>query len=472
MLFTSPAFLVFLPFVFLLYWLFSRHHFYQNLVLLLSSYVFYGWWNWKFLGLLLFSTLLDYSFGFLVAEGSAVRKKVFFIASILNNLLVLGIFKYYNFFAHELQHALAGAGITIDPLFLSVALPVGVSFYTFHGMSYVFDIYYRKIRPVRSFINYAVFVSFFPLLVAGPIERAWHMLPQVSQPRRFDYDRAVGGMRLILWGFFKKLVIADTLAVPINHIFSTYTTYQGSTLVLGAVFFSFQIYACFSGYTDIAIGVARLLGFEILSNFKFPYFSRDPAEFWRRWHISLSSWFRDYLYIPMGGSKGRKLLVVRNIFVVFLVSGFWHGANWTFLAWGAIHALGFIPLLLLGLHRQHATGIVAEQRSYPTIREGCAMLATFLFVTFAWVFFRSETIGKAIDYLRQMRHGLFTHPDYLALLGWYILPFLLIDWYFRRNERELRLPSRRWMRYAVYMLAIGLIISHLGSNSSFMYFQF
>jgi alginate O-acetyltransferase complex protein AlgI len=323
MLFTSLEFLIFLPLVFILYWfVFNRSIKYQNAFLLLSSYVFYGWWNWRFLGLLLLSTLIDYSFGFWVAKETGRRRKLFLWMSILNNLLVLGIFKYYNFFVLSAQTFLDHIGLHTNPYLINIILPVGISFYTFHGMSYVLDIYRGHFKPVRSFIDYSVFVSFFPLLVAGPIERATHLLPQVQQPRVFNHQQGVQGLRLILWGLFKKMVIANSLSPIVDDIFTNFHNYPGSILLLGAVYFSFQIYCDFSGYTDIALGAAKLFGFELLTNFKFPYFSRDIAEFWRRWHVSLSSWFRDYIYIPLGGSRAGKLKSVRNIFVIFLISGF------------------------------------------------------------------------------------------------------------------------------------------------------
>jgi alginate O-acetyltransferase complex protein AlgI len=473
MLFTSFEFLIFLPVVFSLYWfVFNRSKDSQNALILLSSYVFYGWWNWKFLGLLLLSTLIDYSFGFWVSKSTPKRRKLFLVLSILNNLLVLGIFKYYNFFVQEAQHFLDHAGLHTNPYLIKVVLPVGISFYTFHGMSYVIDIYRGNFKPVRSFVDYSVFVSFFPLLVAGPIERATHLLPQIQQPREFRYEQGIQGLRLILWGLFKKMVIANTLAPIVDDIFKNYGGYSGSTLVLGAVFFSFQIYGDFSGYTDIALGVAKLFGFELLSNFKFPYFSRDVAEFWRRWHISLSSWFRDYVYIPLGGSRSGKVKAIRNTFIIFLISGFWHGANWTYIAWGAIHALGFLPLLLLGMNRNNTKEVVAQKSRFPAFREWVGMLTTFVFVTLAWVFFRAETIHKAIAYLWRIRIGLFTVPSYKSFLFLYIIPFIVIDWCFRRNERELVFFHNRFARYAVYLVALFAIAYHSGNNSSFIYFQF
>jgi D-alanyl-lipoteichoic acid acyltransferase DltB (MBOAT superfamily) len=372
----------------------------------------------------------------------------------------------------EAQHFLDQIGLHTDPYLINVVLPVGISFYTFHGMSYVIDIYRGNFKPVRSFVDYSVFVSFFPLLIAGPIERATHLLPQIQEPRQFKYEQGVQGLRLILWGFFKKVVIANTLAPIVDDIFNNYTHYSGSTLVLGAVYFAFQIYGDFSGYTDIALGVAKLFGFELLSNFKFPYFSRDLAEFWRRWHVSLSSWFRDYVYIPLGGSRSGTIKAIRNVFIIFLISGFWHGANWTFITWGGIHALGFMPLLLLSRNRKNTGGIVAQDSRIPSVRESLSMLATFAFVTFAWVFFRSESIHKAVSYLSGIHKGLFTDPPYKSLLFLYILPFIFLDWCFRRNERELSFIRNKFARYALYLLACFAIVYHSGNNSSFIYFQF
>src|ERR1700688_3586720 len=360
MLFNSFEFIIFLPIIFLSHWVFfNRNVRTQNFILLFASYFFYGWWSWKFLILLAVSTMLDYFYGFAVASLNRRKSKLFLWLSIINNLGILGIFKYYDFFAAEFQRGFASIGIHLHPVFLNVALPVGISFYTFHGMSYVFDIYRGLRRPVTNFIDYAVFVCFFPLLVAGPIERANHLLPQVQVKRTFSYTQAVEGSKLILWGMFKKVVIADKLAWIADSIFDDYYTHNAFTLIIGTLAFSFQIYADFSGYSDIAIGTARLFGIELLSNFKFPYFSRDIAEFWRRWHISLTTWFRDYLYIPLGGSKKGKFITVRNVFIIFLVSGFWHGASWNFIVWGGIHAFGFLPILLLKRNRKYVNEVVA-----------------------------------------------------------------------------------------------------------------
>jgi D-alanyl-lipoteichoic acid acyltransferase DltB (MBOAT superfamily) len=360
-LFNSFEFLLFLPIVFILYWLvFNKSLRWQNILVLVASYYFYGWWSYKFMGLLALSTFLDYVYGFFVASPNRRKAKSFLWLSIVNNLGILGVFKYYNFFATQYQTGLELLGLKANPVLLNVALPVGISFYTFHGMSYVFDIYRGKQKPVSNFVDYAVFVAFFPLLVAGPIERASHLLPQVQLPRVFNYTQAVEGCKLILWGMFKKVVIADSLASFVDHAFANHTGLNGTSLVVGAIAFSFQIYGDFSGYSDIALGTAKLFGFELLSNFRFPYFARDIAEFWRRWHISLSTWFRDYLYVPLGGSKQGKLKAVRNTFIIFIVSGFWHGASWNFIVWGFIHACGFLPLLLLNRNRIHVADVVVS----------------------------------------------------------------------------------------------------------------
>jgi alginate O-acetyltransferase complex protein AlgI len=366
MLFNSIGFAIFLPVVFFLYWFVAKkNHRYQNILLFIASYFFYACWDWRFLFLLFFSTLLDYFTGLKMAGSKNVRsKKIWFWLSIIINLGFLGFFKYYNFFVTSFAEAALQLGFHLDIWTLSVILPVGISFYTFHGLSYVIDVYKNKIEVERNFIDYSVFVSFFPLLVAGPIERATHLLPQIKQERAFDYRKAIDGLKQILWGLFKKIVIADQCGQYANMIFDNSDNYSGSTLVLGAIFFSFQIYGDFSGYSDIALGTARLFGIELLRNFAFPYFSRDIAEFWRRWHISLSNWFRDYLYIPLGGSKGGIWMKVRNTFIIFLVSGFWHGANWTFIAWGALNAIYFMPLLLLNKNRENVD-IVAHDSHFP-----------------------------------------------------------------------------------------------------------
>jgi D-alanyl-lipoteichoic acid acyltransferase DltB (MBOAT superfamily) len=446
-------------------------------LVLVASYFFYGWWSWKFLLLLILSTLLDYAYGFMVASVDRRRAKIFLWLSILNNLGILAVFKYYNFFALEFSQLFNSFGWHTNPLLLQVALPIGISFYTFHGMSYVFDIYRGRQQPVRNFIEYAVFVSFFPLLVAGPIERAGHLLPQVQQRRTFNYNQAVEGCRLILWGLFKKVVIADNLALIADKVFASPGEYGSASLFIGAVAFSFQIYCDFSGYSDIALGTAKLFGFELLSNFRFPYFSRDIAEFWRRWHISLSSWFRDYLYIPLGGSKKGKLMAVRNTFIIFLVSGFWHGASWNFITWGGIHAVGFLPLLLLNRNRTHVGDVVATHRSLPTFKELRQMLLTFSFVTFAWIFFRAKTLTAALVYIKGFVFGL---PHLFQVDKTFIgtkvflftIPLLIIDWFVRFDERKLSVPGKtRYLIYFLFIVAVFYMMVRTKENS-FIYFQF
>jgi D-alanyl-lipoteichoic acid acyltransferase DltB (MBOAT superfamily) len=364
-------------------------------------------------------------------------------------------------------------GFEVSPFFLNIALPVGISFYTFHGMSYVFDVYREKITPIKSFTDYAVFVCFFPLLVAGPIERATHLLPQVKRIRTFNYVQAVQGMRLILWGLFKKVVIADTLSAKVDLVFSQYSAYSGSTLILIAIYFAIQIYCDFSGYTDIALGTAKLFGFELLTNFKFPYFSRNIAEFWRRWHVSLSSWFRDYLYIPLGGSKSGKLKAVRNTFIIFLVSGFWHGANWTFIVWGGIHAMLFIPLLVFNQNRKFTEDVVAAHKKLPSTKEILQMGTTFGLVTLAWIFFRSPDIHSSLGYMSQMFSDIISRPLFLNQLP-YVIILILLDWKQRRNERDVLSFQNNLLRNAIYLALAILIFFHFNfiNKAQFIYFQF
>ena len=479
MFFNSFDYLLFFPTVFLLYWfVFQRKLSLQNGFLLLASYFFYASWSWEFTGLLLLSTVIDYSFGFLVASKDRKKAKLFLILSIINNLGILALFKYYNFFAEQIQTGFDRIGWEIHPVLLNVALPIGISFYTFHGMSYVFDIYRGQQKATKNFIDYAVFVSFFPLLVAGPIERANHLLPQVQKKRTYSDVQWIEGARLILWGLFKKVVIADSLALIANPIFNDFSNQSSFMLMLGAIAFSFQIYGDFSGYSDIAIGSAKLLGFELLSNFKFPYFSRNIAEFWRRWHVSLSSWFRDYLYIPLGGSSKGKLISVRNTFVIFLVSGFWHGASWNFIIWGFIHACFFLPLLLLRQNRKYTAETIAENRYLPSFKEIGQVLFTFSLVTLAWIFFRQTDSQMAIDYVKRMFvHAIEfpeqfkTWPEIDAGIFW-IIPFVLYDWVNRRNERVVRFPRMILLRWTMYVLMIFFIFLFSSRDQAFIYFQF
>ena len=481
MLFNSRSFAIFLPIVFFLYWFMTNKNLkLQNLLLLVASYYFYACWDWRFMFLLMFSTFLDYYTGLKIEESKNQNLRKFWLwLSVGINLGFLGFFKYYNFFAENFAEMLQNFGLQVNPWTLKVILPVGISFYTFHGLSYVLDIYFKRIKAERNFVDYAVFVSFFPLLVAGPIERATHLLPQIKVKREFSYEKAVDGMRQILWGLFKKMVIADNCAVFANQIFANSATASGSELALGALFFTFQIYGDFSGYSDIALGTARLFGIDLLRNFAFPYFSRDIAEFWRRWHISLSSWFRDYLYIPLGGSKGGNWMRIRNTFAIFLVSGFWHGANWTFIIWGFLNALFIMPSIILKTNRNNLE-IVAMNKLIPSLRDVFNILLTFSLTVFAWIFFRAESVHHAIEYIVGIFNAsLFTVPDvktaaYATLI--LIAFFMLIEWIGREHQFALQdfLVKKprfiRWLFYGFIILLIGLFLQT--HETPFIYFQF
>ncbi len=485
MLFNTLGYGIFLPVVFLLYWFVTNKKLsLQNGLLLVSSYFFYACWDWRFLFLLIFSTLLDYFTGVKMSDADTkIPKKFWFWLSVIINLGFLGVFKYFNFFATSFAAAFDKMGVHVNPWTLKVILPVGISFYTFHGLSYVIDIYKGRIKAEKNFIDYAVFVSFFPLLVAGPIERATHLLPQIKQKRVFDYAIAVDGLRQILWGLFKKMVIADQCAGFANDIFNHSSDFAGLPLVLGGIFFAFQIYADFSGYSDIAIGTAKLFGIDLLRNFAFPYFSRDIAEFWRRWHISLSSWFRDYLYIPLGGSRVSTAKKVRNTFIIFIVSGFWHGANWTFLVWGALNAVYFLPILLAKKNRDHI-GTVAAGKYFPTLKEFFLIVLTFGLTVFAWIFFRADSITHALHYIA----GIFRSPGSYLLAGTYkaafqtygalillLLVFLVIEWTGREGKYAIERVSRislRFVRFLFYFLVFVSILLMAGGKQEFIYFQF
>ena len=481
MLFNSLDFAIFLPIVFILYWFVTQRNLrLQNLLVVTASFVFYGWWDWRFLSLILFSIVTDYFIGLSLykQENEKKRKAIIWISFIVN-LSFLGFFKYYNFFAENFVAAFSFFGKDIQPNTLNIILPVGISFYTFQTLSYTIDVYRRKLEPTKDFIAFAAFVSFFPQLVAGPIERATNLLPQFYKKRTFEYDKAVDGMRQILWGLFKKIVIADNAAIYVNQIFGNYQEHNGSTLLLGAVLFAFQIYGDFSGYSDIAIGTARLFGISLMRNFNFPYFSRDIAEFWRRWHISLTTWFRDYVYIPLGGSRVVKWKVVRNTMIIFLVSGFWHGANWTFIAWGVFHALLFLPLILSNSNRKY-TNTIAEGRWYPNLKEILQMGLTFFLVIIGWVFFRAESIAMAFDYLgRIFSVSLFSLP-FLINRAFYlplfisIIILLVVEWLQRNKQHALELKSAnlRVLQYVIYLVLIGLIFWLGGEPEQFIYFQF
>ena len=472
MLFNSTAFLLFLPIVFILYWFVTNKSLkLQNILIFVSSYLFYGWWDWRFLSLLAISSIIDYyaSLRMEATDNPKIRKRWLWL-SMCSNLGILGFFKYYNFFVNSWVEAWGSLGYHIDPWTVQVILPVGISFYTFQTMSYTIDVYRRQLKATNDFIAFSAFISFFPQLVAGPIERATNLLPQMLQKRKFSYAQATDGLRLILWGMFKKVVIADTLAIATNRIFGGYENYSGGALILGVVYFAFQIYTDFSGYSDIARGCAKLFGFELMLNFNFPYFSRNIAEFWRRWHISLSTWFRDYLYIPLGGSRVSKPKAIRNVFIIFLVSGFWHGANWTFIIWGGIHAMLFIPSFIIGTHRKHITTIAGEGKWLPSPIEFGQMLLTFCFATLAWVFFRAETVSKAFDYIGRMNFDFNEERSSL----YYVLIIVVCDWVI---SHRLLMPAYRLklVRYVLYIVLLFAIIYHTGikdAGNQFIYFNF
>ena len=473
MLFNSIEFLLFLPLVFVLYWfVFNKNIKYQNLLILVSSYFFYGWWDYRFLSLIILSTIVDFIIGLNISgQSSKKNQKILLWCSVLFNLGVLGFFKYYNFFIESWIDLFSSIGYEINSVWtLNIILPVGISFYTFQTMSYTMDIFKGKLSPIKDFVAFAAFVSFFPQLVAGPIERATNLLPQILKKRKFKYERGVQGLKLIFWGLFKKVVIADTLAPVVNDIFENYQDLGGSTLWLGAIYFAFQIYCDFSGYSDIAIGTSKLFGFEVMSNFKFPYFSRNIGEFWRRWHISLSTWFRDYLYIPLGGSKKGIWISLINIFIIFLVSGFWHGANWTFIVWGLFHSILFIPSFIFKTNRKYVSSIIAENSLMPSPKEFIQVGTTFILVTIGWVFFRSETIGDSFNYIINMTQNFQIPKLNFAKYLVFILVLLISDWFFRKDERLEKGEINVIFFGIVAVYLVSKII--MSANTEFIYFEF
>ena len=486
MLFNSRQFAFFLPIVFLLYWfVFDRFISkskgqlrLQNAFVVVASYVFYGWWDWRFLLLIAFTSFCSWGSGWLV--GKAVTRKVAKTWTTLNivlNLGILALFKYYDFFVSEFAQLFH---VPSDGLLLKVILPVGISFYTFQALSYSIDVYRGKMEPTKDIIAFFAFISFFPQLVAGPIERATNLLPQFLKKREFNSNTAMDGMRQILWGLFKKIVVADNCALFVNQVFADPANQAGSTLLLAAILFAFQIYGDFSGYSDIAIGTAKLFGIKLMRNFNVPYFSRDIAEFWRRWHISLTTWFRDYVYIPLGGSRVSKGKVLRNTLIVFLLSGFWHGANWTFIAWGAYHALLFLPLILTGKNRKY-TNQIAKDRVLPTLKEFGQMLLTFLLAVFGWIVFRSESMGQAWEYfcgIMQWR-AIGTGSVFFARLDlWmtvlFIILMIVVEWLQRDKEHGLDISRFKPVtRYVLVIALIEIILFFMPTSpEQFIYFQF
>ena len=482
MLFNSLAFAVFLPVVFLLHWfVFSRNVKGQNLFIVVASYLFYGWWDWRFLLLIAFTSLCTYANGILIHRYRDTPRKARTV-SVLNivvNLLVLGVFKYYDFFATSFANVFLGG--KTDGLLLHLVLPVGISFYTFKALSYSIDVYRGKLEPTRDAVQLFAFVGFFPELLAGPIDRATSLLPQFAQRREFDYETGIDGLRQFLWGLFKKIAVADTCAVYVDQVLTSGASPSGSTVLLASILYSFQIYGDFSGYSDMAVGTGKLFGIKLMRNFDVPYFSRNIAEFWRRWHISLTTWFRDYVYIPLGGSRCSKGKIVRNTFVIFLVSGLWHGANWTFIAWGAYHALLFLPLILLGKNRRYRD-VVAQDRLLPSWKECGQMLLVFILVTVGWIVFRADDITQAWTWIRTIcSRSLFSVPASLTSrtfvpIAVYLPMLVIIEWFQRRQEHALKpFPGKRMATtlfyFAVFVAVFAAAVSAQGDRA-FIYFQF
>lgn len=479
MLFNSFEFAVFLPIVFLLYWyVFNSSITSQNFLLVISSYFFYGWWDWKFLFLIILSTVSDYLLALQINNSSSkTSKKIFLYLSVGLNLGILITFKYFNFFLNSIITIKPGLSEIISFNALNIILPVGISFYTFQTLSYTIDVYRNKIKPTKNFLAFTAFVSFFPQLVAGPIERATHLLPQFTVKRNFNYEKAIDGLRQILWGLFKKMVIADNCAYYANLLFENPDHYSGSNLLLGVFFFSIQIYCDFSGYSDIAIGTARLFGFDLMQNFAFPYFSKSIPEFWRRWHISLSTWFRDYLYIPLGGSKVSKIKIVRNIFIVFTLSGMWHGANWTFICWGILNAIYFLPSLSKKFNNFFHGSIFLRTN----IGKAFMSLSTFFLILISWIFFRAENISRAFQYIHKMfSEEFFSLPSMLYELNvlkvlFFISLFLIIEWIGRKKLYAIETLGKSWKktyRIIFYYSIVIAIIWFQGKQQHFIYFQF
>lgn len=512
MLFNSFEFAIFLPIVFLLYWFVfdyalskCKHQLLlQNLFIVVASYIFYGWWDWRFLILIAITTILSFLSGIGIERAPTQRsKKAVMIANIIINLGILGVYKYYDFFAREFAQLF---GIESDFLLLHLILPVGISFYTFQALSYSIDVYRKQIEPCHDIVAFTAFLSFFPQLVAGPIERATNLLPQFQKKRTFDYATAVDGMRQILWGLFKKIVVADNCATYVDTVFADLSNQSGSTLVLAAVLFTFQIYGDFSGYSDIAIGTAKLFGIKLMRNFNVPYFSRDIAEFWRRWHISLTTWFRDYVYIPLGGSRPNipeairrrgdkatearytKWIAVQNTFIIFLLSGFWHGANWTFVLWGAYHALLFVPLLLMNKNRRYRDTVATvalpdgtiKTKLLPSLKETGQMLLTFSLAVFGWIIFRAQDISQFGEVISTIcSDSLFAIP-FLKTRSFYIPLFINImillgvEWLNRTESHGLtKISDKCYIRYIVYYILIFIMVyAQPTSDATFIYFQF
>ncbi len=473
MLFNTVDFAVFFPVVLALYWtLFRKTLSLQNLFLVVVSYIFYAFWDWRFLSLIFMSSLVDYTVGRLLADATGkAKRKLLLTVSLVFNLGLLAVFKYFNFFVASFVDAFALFGTELKTTTWTILLPVGISFYTFQTLSYTLDIYRNRITPTKHIVAFFAFVSFFPQLVAGPIERASNLVPQFEKERTFNYEKSVDGLRLILAGLFQKMVIADNCALLVNSIFENYATQSGSTLFMGAVLFAFQIYGDFAGYSNIAIGTSKLMGFDLMRNFKYPYLAQNFSDFWRRWHISLSTWFRDYVYIPLGGSKKGTPRLVFNVFVVFLVSGLWHGANWTFVLWGLVHAIFVIPVILF-FKKEVA---FSKDKKWPTVGQLLRMGFTFTLVSLAWVFFRAETSTAAFGYLKIIfSESLFSRP-YIPLSAIALLfGYMVLEWLQRHKKHILDISHivSKPVRYVIYYVVVFCVFYFAGDLQPFIYFQF
>ena len=468
MLFNSGAFLQFFGAFLLLYWLARQSLAARNLLIVAASYLFYGWWDWRFLGLLAFSSLFDYGVGLGLERVAAPgRRKALLVASVVCNLTILGLFKYYDFFVESFAHLLADLHVPFQPRTLHIILPVGISFYTFQSMSYALDVYRRKLPATRNVIHFLAFVSFFPQLVAGPIERATHLLPQFGQTRRITRDMIEEGLWLMLWGLFKKVALADHLAPLADMVFQG-SSFSAVTVVLGTLAFGLQIYCDFSGYSDIARGTARVLGFDILFNFNLPYTACSPREFWQRWHISLSTWLRDYLYISLGGNRHGAARTYLNLMVTMLLGGLWHGAAWHFVLWGAWHGSGLMV--------QRAAGNLAARVTHSRSGRVAAWLATMLFVFYGWMLFRAGSLDQILAMTQAL--GDFSAPvwlrSYLINLVGFAAPLVLMQlWQHRRNSLLPALALPGWVRGSLEgLLLVGILVFWEKDNVPFLYFQF
>lgn len=480
MLFNSIEFLLFLPVVFLFYWFVFKQRYWQNMLVVIASYIFYGWWDWRFLLLIALTSLCSYGSGLLLEhyEGQRGKQKMVSASNIVLNLSILGVFKYYNFFVQNLDALFGIIGWHLDLVTMNIILPVGISFYTFQALSYTIDVYQKKLPATHNPVEFFAYISFFPQLVAGPIERATNLLPQFQQQRHFDYAKAVDGMRQMLWGFLKKLVIADNCATVVNEYWNQYAELPGLTLFILGVLFTFQIYCDFSGYSDIAIGCARLFGFNLMRNFNYPYFSRSIPEFWRRWHISLTTWFRDYIYFPLGGSRCDKWKIIRNVYIVWGISGLWHGANWTFVCWGFFHATLLAIYNIFGINTKYKD-VVASGHYLPNIKEIFQMALTFILAVFGWIVFRAESITQAIEYFSAiLQNPFFDETKIYGILPiWMSILLLAVEWFQRGRQHALQLPTvgifkYKVFRYCLYLMVIFMCLTMYGESQTFIYFQF